>query len=186
MIGFSGIQITKIVFSKETIERNEKRIIAFGAGMVLLSGAIGLGIYELNVESTHRNIQIIAGAIIYFLATIAFLKTVLAIGRGEVNIYNISPFLIIIIAFMIYGFDLIAIQIDATMLVVGLYVFSLVLNCLFYTYSIFLKKTNCPQYPLLFIFLKPSIIAPCLLSFFSTLYLHALWLRSPNRLSIVA
>ena len=142
MIGFSGIQITKIVFSKETIERNEKRIIAFGAGMVLLSGAIGLGIYELNIESTHRNIQIIAGAIIYFLATIAFFKTVLAIGRGEVNIYNISPFLIIIIAFMIYGFDLIAIQIDATILVVGLYVFSLVLNCLLYTYSIFLKKTN--------------------------------------------
>ena len=142
MIGFSGIQITKIVFSKETIERNEKRIIAFGAGMVLLSGAIGLGIYELNIESTHRNIQIIAGVIIYFLATIAFFKTVLAIGRGEVNIYNISSFLIIIIAFMIYGFDLIAIQIDATILVVGLYVFSLVLNCLFYTYSIFLKKTN--------------------------------------------
>ena len=142
MIGFSGIQITKIVFSKETIERNEKRIIAFGAGMVLLSGAIGLGIYELNIESTHRNIQIIAGAIIYFLATIAFFKTVLAIGRGEVNIYNISPFLIIIIAFMIYGFDLIAIQIDATILVVGLYIFSLVLNCLLYTYSIFLKKTN--------------------------------------------
>jgi hypothetical protein len=142
MIGFSGIQITKIVFSKEAIERNEKRIIAFGVGMVLLSAAIGLGIYELNVESTHRNIQIIAGAIIYFIATIAFFKTVLSIGKGEVNIYNISPFLIIIIAFMIYGFDLIAIQIDATKLVVGLYVFSLALNCLFYTYSIFLKKTN--------------------------------------------
>ena len=142
MIGFSGIQITKIVFSKEAIERNEKQIIAFGVGMVLLSAAIGLGIYELNIESTHRNIQIIAGAIIYFLATIAFFKTVLAIGKGEVNIYNFSPFLIIIIAFMIYGFDLIAIQTDATRLVVGLYVFSLVLNCLFYTYSIFLKKTN--------------------------------------------
>ena len=89
MIGFSGIQITKIVFSKEAIERNEKQIIAFGVGMVLLSAAIGLGIYELNIESTHRNIQIIAGAIIYFLATIAFFKTVLAIGKGEVIL--VSP-----------------------------------------------------------------------------------------------